>query len=253
MKNTVENNLAKWDQEHGWRKDGDEWTGQAKYCGQPYDAWKSSLVETFIHPNVSSDSDVLEIAPGHGRWSKEMVDRVKHLTLVDLSPSCIDHCKEIFESYDHVDYVVNDGRSLPGVPDGSVDFVWSYDSFVHMDADTIGSYLAEIDRVLKPGGRAIIHHAGRKHGYMWLSFLTDRGPRGKRWYKKLSMERPDAKGAKKFKDDTDGWRSDVSKRIVAQRARNAGLTVEDQLRFWGPNKEFGVPRFGDWITVLAKR
>ena len=253
MKHTVENNLVRWEEQHDWPKDGDEWTGQAKYCGQPYDTWKKSLIDTFIVPNVSSESAVVEIAPGHGRWSKEIAPLCRHLTLVDLVPSCIEYCEQLFASEDHVKCVVNDGKTLPGVSDGSIDFVWSFDSFVHMDKETIGNYFAEIERVLKPGGKAVIHHAGRRHGVLWLSFLRHRGRRAKRLYKRLSVVRPPAKGAHKFKHDTHGWRSDVSRRIVAGRARAAGLTVEDQLRFWDQNNEFGVPRFGDWITVLAKR
>ena len=59
---------------------------------------------------------------------------------------------------------------------------------------------------------------------------------------------------KKLREDGegDGWRSDVSKRIVRTLAAKAGLEVEDQLRFWGDKNEFGAPRFGDWISVLRK-
>ena len=254
MKNTVENNLRKWDEKHDWREGGDEWKGQAKFSRQPYDKWKSSLVETFIAPNANPDSVVLEIAPGHGRWSAELVDRCAQLILVDLSPNCIETCKERFESYEHVRYIVNDGRSLPGVDDGSIDFVWSFAAFVHIDPETIGAYFKEIERVLKPGSTAIIHHAGRRHGTLWLRFLRGWGKRGNKIYKKLSMPRPyDRKLRAREKGASDGWRSDVSRRLARRKALDAGLEVEDQLRFWGKKKKFGVPRYGDWITVLRKR
>ena len=254
MKNTVENNLRAWDQNHDWPKDGDEWIGQAKYSRQPYNKWKTSLVETFIAPNVNVGSVVLEIAPGHGRWSKEMVNRCKELILVDLSPNCIEYCKELFGSHHHVRYIVNDGKTLTGVENNYVDFVWSYDSFVHMDKDTIGSYLEEINRVLRPGGKAIIHHAGRKHAFLWLGFLRHWGTRGKKLYKRISMEKPKDKKlrAKENSRYSDGWRSNVSKRVVRKLAVHKGLVVEDQVRYWGRNNEFGVPRFGDWITILTK-
>jgi hypothetical protein len=40
-----------------------------------------------------------------------------------------------------------------------VDFVFSFDSLVHVDADVIASYLSELGRVLKPGGAGFIHHS----------------------------------------------------------------------------------------------
>lgn len=251
MKNTVENNLTKWDRRHKWRKDGDEWAGQAKLMRQPYAKWKRSLVETFIAPNVNLDAVLLEIAPGHGRWSKETVDHCKELILVDLSPSCIEYCKNVFADRDHVRYIITDGTSLPGVQPNHVDFVWSYDSFVHMDRETIGAYLREIEKVLKPGGRAIIHHAGRRHGFLWLRFLRHRGKTASKIYNRISIDQPIENH---LRDDgpADGWRSDISKRIVRTLAANAGLEAESQLRFWGDNDEFGVPRYGDWITVLRK-
>lgn len=244
MKNTIENNLMFWDQQYKWSKDGDEWDGQARFCRQPYDKWKESLVETFIAPNLSPSSVVLEIAPGHGRWSKEMVSRCKNLILVDLSPSCIEFCKKLFASYHHVRYITNDGMSLDEVEDNDVDFIWSYDSFVHMEKDTIGNYLNEIYRVLKPEGKAIIHHAGRTHAFLWLGFMMSWRRTGMHIYKFISMGKL---------TDTDGWRSNISKQLFSELAVDKRLEVEAQIQVWGKNNEFGVPRFGDFLTILRKK
>jgi ubiquinone/menaquinone biosynthesis C-methylase UbiE len=241
-RNTVENNLKLWDQSYAWPKDGDEWDGQARFCGQPYDLWKRSVMETFLLPHVRTDSVVLEIAPGHGRWSKDLI-HCRELILVDLSPSCIEFCKALFASFNHVRYLTNDGKTLTGVEDGSVDFLWSYDSFVHMEGATIQSYLAEIERVLRPGGRAIIHHAGRRHAFLWLRFMRHYGKIGETFYKIISM-------GKLF--EGDGWRSDVSKRLFHRLASQSGLEVEAQVQSWGRNREFGIPRFGDFMAILRK-
>ena len=50
---------------------------------------------------------------------------------------------------------------LNGVPSEVVDFVWSYDVFVHLDPECVQGYLREIYRVLKSGGVAVIHHPGQ--------------------------------------------------------------------------------------------
>lgn len=243
MKNTIENNRQLWDRDYQWLKDGDEWDGQAACCNLPYESWKKSLVDHLILPNISETDTVLEIAPGHGRWSRIIAPQVKKLILVDLGQQCIDFCKTLFKDTTHIDFIVNDGKTITGVPDNSVDFVWSYDSFVHMDGAVISSYLHEISRVLKPGGKSVIHHAGRKHWWLWLGFLRNAGEIGKQIYKVISLGR--------FKDH-DGWRSNVSPVKVRNLAKLAGLEITDQFQFWDQEHLTGVPRFNDCITVIRK-
>jgi SAM-dependent methyltransferase len=45
------------------------------------------------------------------------------------------------------------------IPDASVDFVFSFDSFVHPNRDVIEAYLCELGTRLKPGGKGFIHHS----------------------------------------------------------------------------------------------
>ena len=243
MKNTIEDNLETWDQKHHWSRDGDEWDGQARYDGVPYEEWKASLIEEFVTPNLSPQTDVLEIAPGHGRWSKLMAGNSRTLTLVDLSPSCIEYCRSCLAQYDNVSYQITDGKTLTNVADSSIDFLWSFDSFVHMGPDVIQAYLHEAMRVLRPGAKAVIHHAGRRDRLLALGFLTDWGGLGRNAYKVLSMG--------KWGDD-DGWRSDVSSELIRKLADRARLRVESQVQTWGKNNQFGLLRYGDWISILRK-
>ncbi|MFH0945547.1 MAG: class I SAM-dependent methyltransferase, partial [Planctomycetota bacterium] len=84
-----------WDR-YEWTHDGEEWDGQARYCGQPYDAWKASLLETFVQDDLQPSSVVLEIAPGHGRWSEYLIGKAGRVLLVDLNPGCIEFCRKRF-------------------------------------------------------------------------------------------------------------------------------------------------------------
>jgi hypothetical protein len=45
------------------------------------------------------------------------------------------------------------------IPDTSVDFVFSFDSFVHLPRKIIEAYLRELARTLKIGGKGFIHHS----------------------------------------------------------------------------------------------
>ncbi len=244
MKNTIQNNLNMWNERHTWTRDGDEWDGQASFHKQSYDDWKRSVIDVFLLPHLSDQATAVEIAPGHGRWAETLAERCEKLYLVDLSPSCIDYCRNRFAGHQQITYVVNDGTSLPGVPDACVDFVWSFDSFVHMDPTVIDAYLAEIYRVLRPGGRVILHHAGRSHATLGLGFLRGWGKIGRKLYKMISL---------RIWNDDDGWRSEVSKEVVQDLADKNQLAVESQVQSWGANGEFGVLRYGDYITTLRKR
>ena len=54
---------------------------------------------------------------------------------------------------------MNDGRSLAMVPNGSVDFAFSFDSLVHADLDVLDAYITQLARKLAPDGVAFIHHS----------------------------------------------------------------------------------------------
>jgi ubiquinone/menaquinone biosynthesis C-methylase UbiE len=240
MNNSIEENFEVWNDKHKWPKAGDEWDGQAKVCRVPYEVWKQSLIDNLILPNVTNRT-VLEIAPGHGRWSETIVKFAKRAILVDLSPNSIDRCRERFCGYSNVEYCVNDGKSLPDDLSSEIDFIWSYDSFVHMNSEVIGCYFREFARVLVPEGMAIIHHANRRH--LEFAFLRNWGAFGSRLYRRLSM------GVSA--DTGDGWRSNVSAEIVKNLAERANLSVEEQVQFWGDGR-CGVPRFNDLITKLRR-
>jgi hypothetical protein len=79
--------------------------------------------------------------------------------VIDLSEECIDACKKRFAGSSHIDYHVNDGKSLEMIPDASVDFVFSFDSLVHADAASVKAYISQLPRILTEDGAAFIHHS----------------------------------------------------------------------------------------------
>jgi SAM-dependent methyltransferase len=240
---SVDWNHEVWGSEHKWDSSGDEWSGMAAYCGQPYPEWKAALVENFLLPDLGPARDVLEVAPGHGRWSSLMVGAVHSLTLVDLSQSCIDACRERFADASNVTYIVNDGTSLSGVPDESLDFIWSFDSFVHMEGDIIASYLREFARVLRPGGRIVIHHADKRPVAVKLAPTLKRAGTPGRVILRLL-------GQGRLRDS--GNRSEVSRFSVARDAQAVGLSVIKQTDRWGTGGKCTVGKYHDTITLLSR-
>src|SRR5262249_34368406 len=101
---------------------------------------------------------VVEIATGYGRWAKYLIDEAASYTGFDLIEKCSKFCLDLYGGPNRK-FVSNDGLHLVGVEDKSVDFIFSFDSLVHVDWPTLASYLSEIIRTLKPTGAAFIHHS----------------------------------------------------------------------------------------------
>jgi hypothetical protein len=151
---TVEQNLQTWGQDYDWTKQGDEWS---HWWGDAETQWFGSILPR-IHPFASVPT-ILEIAPGFGRWTEYLRRQCQGLIVVDLAENCIAACRRRFASDSHITYHINDGRSLEMVPDNSVNFVFSFDSLVHADADVIGGYLSQLATKLSPNGVGFIHHS----------------------------------------------------------------------------------------------
>jgi hypothetical protein len=45
------------------------------------------------------------------------------------------------------------------IKDTSIDFVFSFDSLVHVETDAMFGYISELARILKPGAVAFLHHS----------------------------------------------------------------------------------------------
>lgn len=152
MSSTAEN-LRFWDS-FDWPLHGEEWS---KPFGNSEAQWWF-LVMPRIHRWLPAKT-ILELGVGHGRWTKFLLRNCEQLTAVDLSPACVEYCRNVFGEDERRRFVVNDGMSLPQVPDASVDLIFSFDSLVHAEADALASYLLEFRRVLKAGGTGFIHHS----------------------------------------------------------------------------------------------
>jgi SAM-dependent methyltransferase len=148
-----EQNRAVWE-DYDWAASGEEWS--AVWGGVRTQWWAC------LYPRLSRylpAPTVLEIAAGAGRFSQFLVPLARRLILVDLAPRCVELCRQRFAGLAHVECHENDGRTLPFVADGSVDFALSIDSLVHVDLATIVAYVAELARVLTPDGVAFLHHS----------------------------------------------------------------------------------------------
>ena len=158
LHHTTAMNKSLWNS-NDWSRYGEEWTRDAEvFRGLEPNHWKGSLVNGMIHKYIEMDSVVLEIGPGGGRWTEILQPISRRLLLADIAERCLTVCQERFRECGNIDYhLVCDG-TLSFLPDNTVDCIWSYDVFVHINPTDTDRYLGEFRRVLKPEGCAIIHH-----------------------------------------------------------------------------------------------
>ena len=209
--NSAAENQQRWTS-WDWSRAGEEWTLSEE--------WKDALIDDVLERWILTGVVVLEVGPGAGRWSEALAERASRLILVDVSERPLELCRERFGTAGNVEYVLSSGSDLPGVADGSVGAVWSFDVFVHVAPhDQIG-YLGELPVSPAPGGVAVIHHAdGRNRGLL---------------------------------PSRHGWRAPMSRGLFAALAAERGLRVERQLDSWVPEGRYDLSGYADAITVLRR-
>lgn len=191
-----------------WSAQGEEWT--------PSPEWKTSLVAHLVTPHMGTGHRILEIGPGAGRWTEYLQKTASQLVAVDISDRCIELCRERFAQCPNVEFHVNDGTQLPFLADQSVDRVWSFDVFVHINELEAAQYIREIARVLTPGGLGVIHH-GKTGG------------------------------------QAGGWRSNLTLEAFNRLLHSAGMEVIEQLESWTDGEtRHEVGLYDDVATVFKK-
>jgi hypothetical protein len=141
-----------WNEENAFTENGDEWSGRFGSTENLYNQLLQDKVEKYCK------GEGLEIAPGWGRITEYLIPNCNSLSLVDLNEYCISKCVNRFGNRIK-SYHVNDGKSLTSIPDNSLDFIFSFDSFVHIHFNVFCEYILEFNRVMKEGSYGIIHHS----------------------------------------------------------------------------------------------
>jgi cyclopropane fatty-acyl-phospholipid synthase-like methyltransferase len=151
---SVQQNLETWENSYSWRQQGEEWS----------QAWGGSKSQWFgcIFPRIHKFlpvENILEIAPGYGRWTHYLKDYCRSLVGIDLSEKCVSFCKDRFDTHPNMEFFTNDGYSLEALSDNSCDFIFSFDSLVHAEIDVIESYIFQVAKKLTSSGVAFFHHS----------------------------------------------------------------------------------------------
>jgi SAM-dependent methyltransferase len=153
-----------------------------------------ALLAVFGEP-VGPQDTVLDIGCGVGRLTRALAARAARVYAIDVSSEMLALARTHHAELANIEWILGDGVSLAGVPDGEIDGCISHVVFQHIPdpAVTLG-YVAEMGRVLKPGGWSgfqvsndpNIHRAAPAEGGLVRKAMTtltrtrrDRGPQGR--------------------------------------------------------------------------
>lgn len=140
---------------------GDEW-------GRKSDVEK--IVSEYIYPFITKESIIAEIGSGGGRITSKVVNRCKELYCFDISSEMLKKAEAALANYSNVNYILLNQSQFPDSFTEKIDFVYSFDVFVHLDLHTMWKYFNEIRRILKEGCMAFLHTTNLKAPDGWERF-----------------------------------------------------------------------------------
>ena len=111
----------------------------------------------FITPYINSNSVALEIGPGGGRWTKYLLE-FKKLYVIDPYQEILDELKKNYNKKNMV-FIKNNGTDFPRIPKKSIDFLFTYACFVHLEVKTIDKYLKNILKIINNNSKICIQYS----------------------------------------------------------------------------------------------
>jgi len=139
---------------------GDPWQPSNEYFDRA-EAHMEKLWSDRIWPFVRGCdfSSTVDLAAGKGRNSVKLIELCQALFVIDINKSLVEHCRARFSGRPNTTFAVGNGYDVTPVPDSWATLVYCFDAMVHFDSDVVRSYLMDLRRVLRPGGRAFLHHS----------------------------------------------------------------------------------------------
>ncbi len=115
------------------------------------------LLAAYVYVQPQIEGNLLEIGCGTGRGLEILVNAADHYTGIDKYKSLTD---ELQKEYPQAKFISMHIPPLKDIADNSFDTVVSFQVIEHIKNDK--TFLKEIHRVLKPGGKAIISTPNKK-------------------------------------------------------------------------------------------
>ena len=128
------------------------WTGERLTTETTGQTEIEHLHRYFFARSLCRGLDVLDIASGEGYGAAMLAQVARSVTGVEISAEAVEHAKSAYDR-PNLRYLVGDARRIP-LDDQSVDVVVSFETIEHFFEHD--EFIAEVRRVLRPGGRFIV-------------------------------------------------------------------------------------------------
>lgn len=115
--------------------------------------------DRYVLPYVNAEQNAVEIGPGGGRWTRYMLG-FKKLYVVDYHADLLKELRKNFKKK-NMEFIKNNGTDFPGIKERSIDYLFSFGTFVHLEVSLIEAYLMNMRPILKPGANVVIHYADK--------------------------------------------------------------------------------------------
>ena len=108
----------------------------------------------FLDGRDPEECSIFELGCGHGRLLRVLATRFKHVHGTDVTRERYLEARYRCRGFDNIHITQNDGRSVCQYEDQVFDLAFAHGVFVHINSKKIiTNYIAELARVVKPGGR----------------------------------------------------------------------------------------------------
>lgn len=151
-----------------WSKDLRLW--RRDHAGEPYgDQWGdpdavpelAAVRDRWVLPFVASHKTVLEIGPGGGRWTRFLLE-ARLVWCVDIHEEMFAVLRQRFGRRPNLRCYRTAGTELDGIEAGSVDFVFSFGTLVHLDPALVEGYLRSLRRVVRPAADLVLQYSEKR-------------------------------------------------------------------------------------------
>jgi SAM-dependent methyltransferase len=129
-----------------------EWTGERLTTATAGQVEIEHLHRYFLARALCRGQDVLDVASGEGYGTALLAQTALSVVGVEVSAAAVAHAADAYRQ-PNLRFLEGDARRLP-LDDASVDTVVSFETIEHLYEHD--QFLAEVRRVLRPGGRFII-------------------------------------------------------------------------------------------------